>query len=137
MRPGLHPGSATTVHTVVRPDMVATFDELGPTHPVYATWNLVRHMEEASRKLLLPFLEGDEEAVGYAVSVTHLAPALVGRHVDVTAHLASLDGREVVCDVVAHSGHRLIGRGRTTQILTTKTWLAQRLAELEAEGPVL
>lgn len=134
MLPGLHVGAAATVHVTVTPAMVATFDELGPVHPVYSTWNLVRHMEEASRKLILPFLEPFEEAVGYRVEVTHLAPALVGRRVEVTAYLAELDDRQIVCDVTAHSGRALIGRGRTVQVMTTKTRLAQRLRDLEQES---
>lgn len=133
MRAGLHSGVAATIKIIVRPDMVATFEEIGPAHPVYSTWNLVRHMEEASRKLILPFLEPEEEAVGHAVEVVHLAPTLVGRHVEVTAYLARVDGRQIVCDVVAHSGHLLIGRGKTIQILTTKERLAARLAALENE----
>lgn len=133
MRPGLHVGSAASVKVVVREDMIATFEELGLTHPVYSTWNLVRHMEEASRKLVLPYLEGDEETIGHAVEVIHLSPALVGRHVEATAYLAQIDGSRIVCDVTSHCGRTLIGRGRTVQVLTSKAWLARRLAQLEQE----
>ena len=133
MRPGLHIGAAATIRSTVRPDMVATFDELGPVHPVYATWHLVRHMEEASRKLILPFLEPDEEAVGHAVEIVHLAPTLVGQPVEVMAFLAHIEGRMITCDVVAHSGHTLIGRGKTIQALLDKAVLEQRLAHLARE----
>lgn len=135
MRPGLHVGSAAALRLTVRQDMVATFEELGPTHPVYATWNLVRHMEEASRKLVLPFLDHDEETIGYAVEVVHLGSALVGSLIEVTAYLRDMDGRHITCDVAAHCGYRLIGRGRTVQVLTSKVWLSRRLADLEQEQP--
>ncbi len=133
MRPGLQIGAAASVKVVVRPDMVAAFEELGATHPVYATWNLVRHMEEASRKLVLPYLDDNEETIGHAVEVVHLGPALVGRHVQATAYLAHMDGRRIVCDVTTHCGNRLIGRGRTVQMLVSRAWLTQRLAQLEQE----
>ncbi len=142
MRPGLHSGASAAIHITVTPDMVATFDELGPVHPVYATWNLVRHMEEASRKVILPYLDEDEDAVGHAVEVVHLAPTLVGRPVVVTAYVAAIEDRQITCTVVAHShppgqpaDHAaLIGRGRTVQIVVDKAWLAARLAALERRG---
>ncbi len=133
MRPGLQIGAAASVKVVVRPDMVAAFEELGATHLVYSTWNLVRHMEEASRKLILPYLDDDEDTIGHAVDVVHLSPALVGRHVEATAYLAALDGRRIVCDVTTHCQHRLIGRGRTVQMLVSRAWLTQHLAQLEQE----
>ncbi|MFN8483282.1 MAG: thioesterase [Anaerolineae bacterium] len=143
MRPGLRIGASAAIHTVVTPDMVATFDELGPVHPVYATWNLVRHMEEASRKVILPYLEEDEDAVGHSVEVIHLSPTLVGRPVVVTAHVAAVEDRRITCNVVAHShppgqpaDHAaLIGRGRTVQIVVEKAWLAARLAALDTPPP--
>jgi predicted thioesterase len=46
---------------------------------------MVKHVELASRKVLLPFLEPDEEAVGHAMSVTHLAPTPVGATVTARA----------------------------------------------------
>lgn len=138
MRPGLHIGASAAIHTVVTPDMVATFDELGPVHPVYATWNLVRHMEEASRKVILPYLEEGEDAVGHSVEVVHLSPTLVGRPVVVTAHVAAVEDRRIMCNVIAHSHPPgqptdyapLIGRGRTVQMVVEKAWLAARLAAL-------
>ncbi|MFN8473746.1 MAG: thioesterase [Anaerolineae bacterium] len=138
MRPGLHIGASAAIHTTVRQDMVATFDELGPVHPVYATWNLVRHMEEASRKVILPYLDDDEDAVGHSVEVVHLSPTLVGRPVVVTAHVSAIEDRRITCNVVAHSHPQgqpadhaaLIGRGRTVQIVVEKAWLAARLAAL-------
>jgi len=75
MREGLRPGAEASVTISVTDDMVARFEELGLVHPVYSTWSMVRHVELASRKVILPYLEPDEEAVGYSVSVTHLAPA--------------------------------------------------------------
>lgn len=74
MKPGLQPGATAELEVTVEDSMVARFDSLGLVHPVYATWAMVRHMEEASRKLILPYLGPDEDAVGWLVEVVHLAP---------------------------------------------------------------
>ena len=56
MKP-LREGMSAELDVIVSPEMTVRFDELGPGHPVYATYWLAKHMEEASRKLLLPRLE--------------------------------------------------------------------------------
>src|SRR4030065_1863936 len=89
MKPGLRPGAEASVTVTVTPDMLATFEELGAVHPLYSTWSMVRHMELASRKIILPYLEPDEDAVGYSISVTHLAPTRRG--VRGTAHAGALE----------------------------------------------
>src|SRR5260370_623546 len=101
MRDGLVPGRTGEVEITVTPAMVAQSDELGLIHPVYATWTLVQHMKMASRKVLLPFLEDDEEAVGHAVNVVHLAQTGVGMRVGVRAVLERVDGRRIYCRLEA------------------------------------
>ena len=110
MREGLRPGAEASVTISVTDDMVARFEELGLVHPVYSTWSMVRHVELASRKVILPYLEPDEEAVGYSVSVTHLAPAPVGATVTARARLVRVDGNQVICEVTANRGTTTIGR---------------------------
>jgi len=114
MREGLRPGAEASVTISVTDDMVARFEELGLVHPVYSTWSMVRHVELASRKVILPYLEPDEEAVGYSVSVTHLAPAPVGATVTARARLVRVDGNQVICEVTANRGTTTIGEGTTT-----------------------
>src|SRR5215472_14146454 len=97
MREGLITGTTGAVEITVTEAMVARFDDLGLVHPVYATWMMVKHMEEASRKVILPFLEEDEDAVGHAVQVVHLAPTPVGMRVRVRAVLDRIDGRRIYC----------------------------------------
>lgn len=123
-------GTAASIVVTVTEDMTAAFGELGAVHPVYSTWNLVRHMEEASRKVILPYLAPGEDAVGYQVEVTHLAPTLVGQRVTVTARFVARDGRKLVCEVAARNARGLIGIGRTVQVLVDRAWLAERLAAL-------
>jgi predicted thioesterase len=130
MRDGLVPGRTGEVEITVTPAMVAQFDELGLVHPVYATWTLVKHMEEASRKMLLPFLEEDEEAVGHAVNVVHLAPTPVGMRVRVRAVLDRVDGRRIHCRLEASNERERIGEGTTIQIVVSRTRLREQFRAL-------
>jgi predicted thioesterase len=130
MRAGLKPGAVAQVEVVVTREMVAEFEDVGLVHPVYSTWAMVRHMEQASRKLVLPYLEPEEEAVGYAVSVTHLAPTPVGMRVTVTARLEQIEGNRVVCAVEAHNGLTRIGEGTHVQVVLPKSRLQARIAQM-------
>jgi predicted thioesterase len=132
MRDGLVPGRTGEVEITVTPAMVAQSDELGLIHPVYATWTLVQHMEMASRKVLLPFLEDDEEAVGHAVNVVHLAPTPVGMRVRVRAVLERVDGRRIYCRLEAFNERERIGEGTTIQILVSRTRLREQFRALGA-----
>lgn len=110
--------------------MVATFEELGPVHPLYSTWSMVRHMELACRKIILPYLEPQEDAVGHSVTVTHLAPTGVGERVTARARLIEIDGRRIVCAVEAYNQFEKIGEGTQVQMVVRKDRLQSRIAEL-------
>lgn len=114
----------------VTPDMVATFEELGLVHPLYSTWSMVRHMELACRKIILPYLEPHEDAVGYSITVTHLAPTAVGEQVTARARLVEVEGRRIVCAVEAFNQYEKIGEGTQVQMLVRRERLRSRIAEL-------
>lgn len=126
MRAGLAPGAWAEVSVVVTEAMVARFDELGLVHRLYATWMMVKHMEEASRKLILPYLEPHEEAMGHAVEVVHLAPTPVGARVRVRATLERVEGRRVYTRVEAFNEQKKVGEGRHIQALVPRSWLEAR-----------
>ena len=132
MREGLIPGTTGEVETTVTEAMVAQFEGLGLVHPVYATWTMVKHMEEASRKVILPFLEEDEDAVGHAVQVVHLAPTPVGMRVRVRAILERVDGLRIHCRTEAANELGRIGEGTTIQVLVSRHTLRERLRALGA-----
>ncbi|GCE20518.1 hypothetical protein KDK_43180 [Dictyobacter kobayashii] len=98
--------------------MTVQFEELGAVHPVYATYWMTKHMELVSRKLLLPFLEPGEEAIGHEVTVCHIASALPGMQVRITAHHLKTDRSRIYmrCQAYNELGD-LIGEGQTTQVL--------------------
>ena len=132
MRDGLVQGTAGEVEITVTEAMVARFEELGLIHPVYATWTMVKHMEEASRKVILPFLEEDEDAVGHAVQVVHLAPTPVGMRVRVRATLDRIDGRRIHCRTEAANERERIGEGTTIQILVSRRTLREKFRAIGA-----
>lgn len=121
------------VSVTVTDEMTVRFEELGPVHPVYATYWMAKHMEEAGRKIILPFLAEDEEGIGSRVSVRHLASALPGMRVDVIAeHVKTEDGRiHARCRAYNELGD-LIGEGETEQIVLPRAVVARKFAELAA-----
>ena len=48
MRP-IPVGSSAVLDVVVTPELTVHFEELGSVHPVYATYNMAKHFEEAGR----------------------------------------------------------------------------------------
>ncbi|MGY1593487.1 thioesterase family protein [Geodermatophilus sp. SYSU D00708] len=126
-------GAAADLDVVVTPEMIVRFDELGPVHPVYATYTMAKHFEEAGRKLLLRHLEPGEAGIGRSVSVEHLAPAWVGDPIRVTARCVEVRGNRLTCECTAvdAGGHEL-GRGTTVQVVLPEEALAARIGEQAA-----
>src|SRR3954470_17354875 len=96
--------------------MTVDFDELGPVHPVYATYAMAKHFEEAGRKLLLAHLEPGEAGIGTSVSVERLARAWPGDRIRVTARCTEVRGSGLTCACRAvDATGRELGRGTTGQ----------------------
>lgn len=116
MRP-IPPGFTQTLRVTVTGEMTVQFGELGAVHPVYATYWLARHFEEAGRKIILPFLEDGEGGIGTDVQVAHTASALPGMTVTVTATFERMEGRRILCTLraVSELGDE-IGHGTTGQM---------------------
>lgn len=111
-------GHHETLTITVTDDMTVNFTELGPLHPVYSTYSMAKHFEEAGRKLLLPFLEAGEESIGMQVEVFHTGSALPGMQVTVTATLQEVDRRRIVCSLQAVSSlGDDIGHGTASQLV--------------------
>jgi predicted thioesterase len=114
MKKGLAEGAVAEVCFTVTPEMCPAFDEK-VVHEVCSTWEIVHYMEVAGRKMLTPFLDGDEEGVGSHASCDHSGPALVGSEVRVVARAIEANERELVCECSAYRGERLIATGKTVQ----------------------
>src|SRR5690242_2401593 len=105
----------------VTDQMSVQFEELGAVHPVYATYWMTKHMELVGRKLLLPFLEQDEEAIGHEVAVRHIASALPGMRVRIIAHQPRIEKNRIYIHCQAYNELcDLIGEGQTTQVVLAR-----------------
>jgi fluoroacetyl-CoA thioesterase len=124
MKPGMKVGETAVVQAVVTPDMFAQF-EGKVVHPAYSTVSLVYHMEWASRKIILPYLEEDEEGMGAAVYVKHIAPTTEGSTITVTATLTELRDNVVMTKVEARNEAQLIGVGEVKQVILPKQKIQQ------------
>ena len=128
-------GATATLEVVVTPAMTVHFDELGPVHPVYATYTMAKHFEEAGRKLLLRHLEPGEAGIGRSVSVEHLGPSWVGDTVRVSARCVEVHGNRLTCACVAtDAGGRELGRGSTVQVVLPEATLEARIGEAARQG---
>lgn len=117
MRP-IPAGYQATFKIVVTDEMTVNFEELGSVHPVYATYWLVKHMELAGRKIILPFLEPGEEGIGYEVRVRHLASALPGMRVRIiSSHIRTEKNRVYAHCQAFNELDDVIGEGETTQVV--------------------
>lgn len=121
MRP-IPDGFTQTLTLTVTPEMTVDFGELGAVHPVYATYWMAKHFEEAGRKIILPFLEDGEGGIGSQVEVIHTGPALPGMTVTVTATFMGQEGRRIHASMraVTELGDE-IGHGSTTQAALPQT----------------
>ncbi|BDG46873.1 thioesterase [Parageobacillus sp. KH3-4] len=126
MKPGMKVGDTAVVKAVVTPDMFAQF-EGNVVHRAYSTVSMVYHMEWASRKIILPYLEEHEEGMGAAVFVKHIAPTAEGSTVTVTATVTELRDNVVVTKVEAKNEMHVIGIGEVKQVIVLKRKIAQML----------
>jgi fluoroacetyl-CoA thioesterase len=110
-------GTSAVLEVVVTEDMTVDFAELGRVHPVYATYTMAKHFEEAGRKLLLRHLDADEDGLGRAVTVEHLAPSWVGDRLTIEARCVEVLGNRVTCECTATDDAGVdVGRGATVQV---------------------
>ncbi len=114
MRVPFVPGDKKLYRRVVTSADVAAFDT-GQVHPFYSTFALARDVEWACRLFVLEMKEAGEEGIGSFLSVHHVAPAMVGEEVVITAELESVRGNRVLCRYQVRAGARLIAYGRQEQ----------------------
>ena len=126
MKPGFEPGITKEYIVRVTDAMCPAFDGV-VVHRCYSTWSAVHHMEIAARRVLVDFLEDDEEGVGTHISVDHVATCKVGRTVRVRAELTEVDGRRVICKVEAFDGDRLLAEGKQVQVVMDKSKIKQMI----------
>ncbi len=126
MKEGMEAGQTAEVTATVTPDMFASF-EGEVVHPAYSTVSMVYHMEWASRQIILPYLEEDEEGIGGAVTVKHVAPTGDGSVIKVIATLTEFNETVVKTKVEAFNEKGLIGVGEVKQAILKKKDIQKKL----------
>jgi fluoroacetyl-CoA thioesterase len=129
---GLAVGTEATVEDVVTSEMRPAFGGQ-VVHPVYGTSAMVYHMEWAARRVILPYLEDDEEGVGTGVMVRHLHPAPVGAIISARATCTRFEQNIVVCSVQVWQGEQLLGDGEVEQRILSRASLHDMFTELWAQ----
>jgi len=123
-------GSTATLDVVVTEAMTVDFDEMGKVHPVYATYTMAKHFEEAGRKLLVPHLEDGEAGIGTSVTVDHRAPSWVGDAIRVTARCTEVRNGRLTVECWATDAYgRDLGRGTTVQAVLPAEIVEARVSE--------
>lgn len=125
MKPGLKSGLSLVRRIQV--DRDRTIDFMGEEGRVYGTPFLVRDIEQTCRDLLLQFSESGEDSVGMEIAVKHLAPTLLGMNVEITATVASVEGRKVAFEVSARDELDPVSTGTHTRFVVDKAKTYERL----------
>ena len=112
-------GDQKTHHFIVKKEDVAAFDS-GVVHAVCSTFALAREIEWSSRLFVLEMKESDEEGIGTLLAISHQSPAMEGQEVEIMATVASMENNELICDISAMVGERVIATGRTGQKILKK-----------------
>jgi fluoroacetyl-CoA thioesterase len=89
-------------------------------HAVCSTFALARDFEWSSRLFFIEMREADEEGVGTSLSIDHKSPAFVGEELFIQATVESIRDNELICEIEAKVGSRLIAVGKTGQKMLKK-----------------
>ncbi len=125
MKESLRPGLSKTARIEI--DRDRTIDFMGEEGRVYGTPYLVRDIEMTCRNLLLDHCDADEDLVGTAISIKHLAPTLLGMTVEIKATITAVDGRKVTFEVSANDGIDQICTGTHGRFVVDTAKTVERL----------
>ena len=125
MKQTLRPGASKVKRLEV--DASRTIAFMGEEGRVYATPDLVRDIEHTCRELLLEHADAGEDSVGMGISITHLAPTLLGMQVEITATVTAVEGRKATFEISAKDDLEPIGSGTHTRFVVDVGKTLERL----------
>ena len=115
-------------------DRDRTIGFMGEDCRVYSTPSLIQDIEHTCRDLIFDRTPEGDDSVGFTVSITHMAPTLMGMDVEITASVAEFDGRKVVFEVVATDPLDTICKGRHERFIVNVEKTKQRLLAKAAKA---
>lgn len=125
---GLEIGRKEKIQITVSERMFAAF-EGEVVHPVYSTVAMTYHMEWVSRKIILPYLNANEEGMGAAVKIKHTSAAPFGSTIIITATVTELRDNKVITNVVAENEQGTVGLGEVIQVILLKDTIKTKWKE--------
>ncbi|MBL0331447.1 MAG: hypothetical protein IPP08_09735 [Chlorobiota bacterium] len=100
-------------------------------HPLYSTFDIVKHSEYAGRMAILQSLEPNEDAIGSSVYIDHINTAIVGDIVKIKAEVVEIDLNIIKCNITVTSiSGETIALGFTKQKVVNKQKLSKKIKEL-------
>ncbi len=129
MKQGLKEGQQAEVEIIVAPEMLARFEN-DVVYELYSTSDLIRHMEWAARKTVVPYLEDHEAGIGCHVTVSHRMLTLCGMKVLLRATVTDVRDNKVECEVEAFHSRGKLARGTVVQAIVDKQWLERKMREM-------
>jgi fluoroacetyl-CoA thioesterase len=124
-------GAKGSFDAVVRHEDLANTFKDASLPPVLSTPVMIKFMENAALRAIRQYLDGNETAIGTAISVRHLAATPVGRRVRAEAEVTEVDGTRVVFAVRATEGDHEIGAGTHERRVVDAERLARGMAAAE------
>jgi fluoroacetyl-CoA thioesterase len=133
MLPSLQPGLTNSISFVVTRERTARWilPEIpgSETMPeVFASGHMLALMEWCCIGAMTPHLEPGEGSLGTMFELTHEAATPVGMTVTVDCTLETVDGRQLVFQVIARDEVDVIGRGRHGRTVVRWERFNQKLA---------
>ncbi len=113
----------------VKQEDIAQF-ESGVVHEVCSTFRLAQEMEWVARQFVLEMKEEGEEGIGTRLELKHINPAFVGEKIELEAIYNDWINNELICDVIAKVGDRVICAGYTGQKVLNREILTQRFDQI-------
>ncbi len=125
MKPSLQPGISLVRRVLVEKEKTISF--MGEEGRVYATPHLIGDIEYTCRNLILEHADANEDSVGTEVAIKHLAPALLGSAIEITATVTAVEGRKVSFAVTAKDEIDTISSGSHMRFVVNTAKTIERL----------
>ena len=116
---GIAPGLTARVESTVTDADTAQWLGSGDV-PVLGTPRVLALAEAAAVAATARQLPPGRTTVGIRVTLQHLAPTPVGRHVTAQATLAEVDGRTLTFEVLVREGDRVVAEGRINRAVVDR-----------------